>query len=217
MASASSYWISLKASPIQLLPVAQAVTTHLLGPRMPNSMEISPTAMLGKNPGMKKGETLSGPWSRRVRRLAPNMFIPPAAVPSTTPTLRELFWFMGSLASCIAKRAATSAYCMKGSVRLIFFLSRKSSGWKSLSSAAICTLKPEGSNLVILATPDLPWHSFRQDSSAPVAKGVTAPSPVITTLLVGALFTLVGYLSSRLERVLPSLPVLSASLQPKDN
>jgi hypothetical protein len=52
-----------------------------------------------------------------------------------------------------------------------------------LSSAAICDLKPEGSNLVILATPDLPWHSFRQDSSTPVAKGVTAPSPVITALL----------------------------------
>jgi hypothetical protein len=54
-------------------------------------------------------------------------------------------------------------------------------------------LKPEGSNLVILTTPDLPWHSFYQDSSTPVANGVTAPSPVIATLLLNALFTLVQH------------------------
>jgi hypothetical protein len=99
---------------------------------------------------------------------------------------------------------------MKGSVLLIFFLSRKSSGWKSLSSAAICTLKLEGSNLVILATPDFPWHNLCQDSSTPIAKGVIAPSPVITTLLpIQSCSTLVSYTKASRN----NCPTLLASLQ----
>ncbi len=182
---------------MQLLPVAHAVTTHLLGPLAPKAMETSPAAMLAINPGMKKGETLSAPSSRRAKRFFPYIFMPPAHEPSTTPILLALFAFIVSPASSIAIRAAINAYWMNGSVLLIFFLSRKSSGWKSLSSAAICTLKSEGSNLVILATPDLPWHSFSQDSSTPVAKGVTAPSPVITTLLLSDLSNLVQYLLAK--------------------
>ena len=46
---------------MQLLEVAQAVTTQKLGPAKPNSIEISPAAMLLIIIGIMKGETRSGP------------------------------------------------------------------------------------------------------------------------------------------------------------
>ncbi len=49
------------ASPIALLEVAQAVTMHMFGPRKPNSIEMSPLAMLLMSIGMVKAETRSGP------------------------------------------------------------------------------------------------------------------------------------------------------------
>ena len=42
MASASPRWIHLKASPMEWVPVAQAVTTLMFGPLAPKRMEIIP-------------------------------------------------------------------------------------------------------------------------------------------------------------------------------
>ena len=59
--SASPNLMMRHASPIALLDVAQAVTMHMFGPRKPNSIEISPLAMLLMSIGMVKAETRPGP------------------------------------------------------------------------------------------------------------------------------------------------------------
>ena len=52
---------SRKASPMALVPVAQAVTTALTGPRAPKAMETCPAAMLPMIMGTKKGLKVAGP------------------------------------------------------------------------------------------------------------------------------------------------------------
>ena len=64
MTSASSRWMRRKASPIQWLPVAQAVTAQEFGPLAPMRMATWPEARLIMVMGMKKGETRPGPFSR---------------------------------------------------------------------------------------------------------------------------------------------------------
>jgi len=49
-----------------LFEVAQAVTIHMFGPRIPNSIEINPLAMLLINMGMVKAETRLGPFESRM-------------------------------------------------------------------------------------------------------------------------------------------------------
>src|SRR5512143_550675 len=73
---------------------------------------------------------------------------------------------------------------MKGSIRLISFLSTKSSAWNPLTSAANVAANCDGSNLVIGPTPDRPARSAAHVGPTPIPSGVTAPSPVTTTLLM---------------------------------
>ena len=49
-----------------LFEVAQAVTIHMSGPRIPNSIEINPLAMLLMSIGMVKAETRFGPLESRM-------------------------------------------------------------------------------------------------------------------------------------------------------
>ena len=62
--SASPYWMARRASPIQLVPVAQAVTTLVHFPLNPSWMEIFPAAMLEIISGTIRGLTLEGPLDR---------------------------------------------------------------------------------------------------------------------------------------------------------
>jgi hypothetical protein len=87
-------------------------------------------------------------------------------------------------ASVIAKWADAMARWMKGSIRLISFRSIKSSGTNPLTSAAIVVEKSDGSNFVIRPTPDLPARIASQVEPTPIPSGVTAPSPVTTTLRI---------------------------------
>jgi len=48
---------------------------------------------------------------------------------------------------------------------------------KSLTSAAICTVRSEASNCVIGPTPDTPCVRFCQNSATLLPIGVTAPEP----------------------------------------
>ena len=64
--SASPLWIILYASPIAFVPVAQAVTTHELGPFAPNLMDICPDARFAMSIGIKKGEILLTPSLRYI-------------------------------------------------------------------------------------------------------------------------------------------------------
>jgi hypothetical protein len=47
-------------SPMALFDVAQAVTMHMFGPRIPNSIEINPLAMLLISMGMVKAGNTAG-------------------------------------------------------------------------------------------------------------------------------------------------------------
>ena len=61
--SASPYWIARSASPIQLVPVAQAVTTLVHFPFSPSWMEMFPAAILEIIRGTIRGFTRFGPFS----------------------------------------------------------------------------------------------------------------------------------------------------------
>ena len=61
--------------------------------------------------------------------------------------------------------------------------SMRSFATKSFTSAAICTLNSDASNFVIGPMPTLPSLIPAQNSSTVFPIGVTAPSPVTTTLL----------------------------------
>ena len=63
MTSASPYWISRAASPMQCVLVVHAVTTARFGPVMPYLIDTWPEIMLMMVPGTKNGEILRGPPS----------------------------------------------------------------------------------------------------------------------------------------------------------
>ena len=64
--SASPNLIMRHDSPMALFEVAQAVTMHMFGPRIPNSIEINPLAMLLISMGMVKAETRLGPFESKM-------------------------------------------------------------------------------------------------------------------------------------------------------
>ena len=55
--------INLAASPIEWAPVEQAVETAWFGPLKPCLIETCPEIKFIRAPGIKKGETLLGPFS----------------------------------------------------------------------------------------------------------------------------------------------------------
>ena len=56
--SASPRWITLNASPIEFVPVAQAVTVQEFTPFAPRNIDTCPAAMSGISIGTKNGLTL---------------------------------------------------------------------------------------------------------------------------------------------------------------
>ena len=66
MTSASPYWIALNASPIELVPVAHAVTTFMFLPFNPNAILTLPAAIFVIISGTSIGLTLDGPFSTRL-------------------------------------------------------------------------------------------------------------------------------------------------------
>src|SRR3990172_6011635 len=71
---------------------------------------------------------------------------------------------------------------MNGSIRLISFLSMNCSGSNPFTSAAMVVEKSFASNRVIAPTPDVPARIASHVHRTPTPRGVTAPSPVTTTL-----------------------------------
>ena len=84
-------------------------------------------------------------------------------------------------ASATAIWAAAMAYWMKGSILRTSFRSMKSAGTKSFNSAAIRVAWREASNLVMGPPPLTPARRASQDFFVPVPRGVTRPTPVMTT------------------------------------
>src|SRR4029450_1911367 len=73
------------ASPILWVPVEQAVTTHMFGPRMPVSMAIWPEAVSGSMLAMKKGLTVRAPFVSQASLLSMMSCGPPPPEPKMTP------------------------------------------------------------------------------------------------------------------------------------
>ena len=73
--------ISSAASPMLCVPVEQAVTMHMFGPRMPVSMAIWPEAVSGSMLAMKNGLTERGPFVSQVSRLSMRSLAPPPPDP----------------------------------------------------------------------------------------------------------------------------------------
>src|SRR5512143_194172 len=71
---------------------------------------------------------------------------------------------------------------MNGSIRLISFLSMNFSGSNPFTSAAMVVEKSFASNRVIGPTPDVPARIASHVLRTSKPRGVTAPSPVTTTL-----------------------------------
>src|SRR5512140_765723 len=76
---------------------------------------------------------------------------------------------------------------MNGSIRLISFLSMNRSGSNPFTSAARVVQKSFASNRVIGPTPDVPERIASHVLRTPTPRGVTAPSPVATTLRMSPL------------------------------
>ena len=69
------------ASPMALLPEAQAVTSGIAGPLQPKRMAIRPEAILAIIIGIKYGETRRGPLSRSLLCSVKKVPMPPMPVP----------------------------------------------------------------------------------------------------------------------------------------
>ena len=85
--SASPYWMLRMASPMELVPVAQAVTTLMLFPFKPNIMETLPAAMFEIIRGTIRGLTLDGPFVRIFSCSFSVTWRLPIPEPMDTPTL----------------------------------------------------------------------------------------------------------------------------------
>src|SRR5581483_2942063 len=187
--SAAPRWMSLNASPMAWLPVAQAVTTDELGPLAPKRMETSPDAMLMMSMGTKNGETRSGPLSSSVRWFSSSVVMPPMPEPMSVPKRVLSTLPLSRPESSTAITAQAMAYLRYGSRRCASFLSTYFSSSKLRISPAMRVANwnsPLGvlasaSNLLIGPMPDLPSMSADQNSSTVLPTGVSAPSPVTTT------------------------------------
>ncbi len=81
MASTRPNRMRSAASPTAWAEAAQAVTVHVLGPRIPNSMAISPAAMLGIIIGHRKGLTRLGPRPASTSTCCSRVLTPPSPLP----------------------------------------------------------------------------------------------------------------------------------------
>ncbi len=109
MTSASPYWMVRRASPNEWVEVAQALMTVKQGPAKLYSMATMPLAMLLIMAGMKKGETLRGPFSMRLRDWASKVDMPPMPEPMITPARSRSTLEWSSPESCMASFAAATA------------------------------------------------------------------------------------------------------------
>ena len=182
--SASPCCMLLYASPIELVPVAQAVTTFMLLPFNPSCIDTFPAAILVIIIGTRSGLILDGPFSRSflwLFSIADNLPIPE---PTETPAIYASSFSILSPESFKASNAAATAYWLNFSILLEALKSIQSAALNPFTSAARCALYPDESKEVIVSIPTVFFFIASQKSSVLSPIGVTAPSPVTTTLLI---------------------------------
>ena len=129
-----------RASPIELLPVAQAVTTSVHLPLQPKSIATFPAAMLEIIKGISIGLTLFGPFVMIFSCSFSMLERPPIPEPMITPTRYGSSFSISRPAMANASLDAATAYWEKTSILLAALLSSLSFTLKSFTSAAIFTL-----------------------------------------------------------------------------
>ena len=133
-------------------------------------------------PGTKNGEIFFGPFSASLVLFSSMVPKPPIPDPIETPNFDKSVLSRSIDESSIHSLEAIRPYCIKGSVLLTSFLSKKSSTAISTVAANFVS-NSEISNDVIGFTPLLPWIILFQDSVTLLPTGASSPRPVITTLL----------------------------------
>ena len=103
-------------SPTLLVPVEQAVTTHMLWPMAPVSIAIIPDVESTRPFAMNVGATRPGPLSWRTCQLSIISCWPPAPEPNTTPMSSRLASVISRPESATACLAAATPYHMAGSL-----------------------------------------------------------------------------------------------------
>ena len=170
-ASASSYWIMRSAAPIAWAPLEHADTMLYIWPCRPYFIETAAAAAFDICAGIPSGDILAGPRSRSTSCWSSIVWIPPIPVARMQPSRIGSYGRSPSQpASAIASPAATSASCENRSSRRISLTVRSSLGSKSVHAPAPSKI------------PHSPAAQREYSASAPTPSGVTAPSPVITTL-----------------------------------
>jgi hypothetical protein len=137
--------------------------------------------MFGMIASSENGLTRSGPRSINVSQQSSNDLRPPIAVATEAPTRSDSssITIPESNSAC---RAAATTSCAKRSIRRACPCSIHRVGSNSFASQAKPTGKPLASKALIApAAERLAIRRF-QLAATPPARGVTAPSPVITTL-----------------------------------
>ncbi len=131
--------MSSEASPTALVPVEQAVTTHMLWPMAPVSIAIIPDVASTRPFAMNVGATRSGPFWSRTCQFSIISVWPPAPVPKTTPTSSRFSSVISSPESATACLAAATPYHIAGSLRRIALGSIHCLGSKPVTSPAPCS------------------------------------------------------------------------------
>ncbi len=183
--SASPRRINPRASPMELVPEAHAVTVHPLGPCTPNRIDTCPEAMLAIIMGIKKGLTPATPRLSKTLCCCSRVSMPPIPDPTHTPTRCRSTIEKSSAASRTACLAAAQAYCTNRSIRRaslrgIYFCTSK-----FRTCAAILVGNWLTSKRSIRPMPLFPARRLLQNSSLSRPTGDTTPKPVITTLRSG--------------------------------
>jgi hypothetical protein len=175
-ASASPACSMRSAPPIACAPEAHAELTANEGPRRSWRIDSAPAPALLIISGTDSGETYCAPRSRSVSWPSTSVWMPPMPVPSTQPTRAGSYGRPSARpgsasqpASASASAHAAIASCVKRSARRASLAERKSFGSKSAHA-------PSPS-----AIPHSPAHQRSCRVRAPTPRGVTAPTPVITT------------------------------------
>ena len=173
-----------KACPMLSVDDAQADTIVCTAARAENSIPTAAAGPLGMSMGTVSGMTRREPSSRSVSQALSRVQAPPIPVPQDTASRSGST--SGAPASCHASRAEIRAKRLLGSRRLASTRVRFSSTTEASMGAAKSTGMPYFSDqsLVRVRAPDVPARAARQVASAPVPRGVTAPSPVTTTVEV---------------------------------
>src|SRR6185312_3256958 len=160
--------------------------------RAPRSRLTAAAGPLGMSMGTVIGRTRRGPFSFRVSQALSSVQTPPMPVAKATA---RRSWSISSMpASFQASRAATTANCVEGSMRLSSTRDRTSpAGDEAL--AAKCTGSEYCSthSSVKVWAPETPFRALAQRVGTSPPIGVVAPRPVITTLRAINILSVLDY------------------------